>query len=108
MTKKATEDQLGQLHGKVAEVMTAALAQSETAAYLLSIPREENEKIPLDVILFLEKCKEVNPSLLTAATKFLKDNNISADPTTSTELSELEKTLASRQPSAKVSDVPIH
>lgn len=91
---KATEDALGVLHGKVAETMTAALDQSDRAASLLI---EFEEDLPHKVKRFLEEVREVNPSLLTSATKFLKDNNISCDAGEDEKLSELEDRLKKKR-----------
>ncbi len=94
---KATEDQLAVLHGKVAETMTAALDQADQAALLLSEYGKhvfkEGETLPSAILKFLRETKEVNPSLLTSATKFLKDNNISCEPVDDEKLSELEERL---------------
>lgn len=98
---KATEDQLAVLHGKVAETMTAALDQSDKANALLikysGHKFEEGESLPTDIMKFLEDTREVNPSLLTSATKFLKDNNISCDAADDEKLSELEERLKKKR-----------
>jgi len=98
---KATESQLATLHGKVAEVMTAALDQSDRAANLLDKYRSESfkegDKLPADILRFLEDTKEVNPSLLTSATKFLKDNNISCDASEDSRVSELQEKLRNKR-----------
>lgn len=89
---RATEDQLAQLHRKVAETMVAALDQSDRAGHLLAKYALE-DTLPRDVQKFLEDAREINPSLLTSATKFLKDNNISCDPGEDENLAELEDRL---------------
>lgn len=99
---KATEDVLSLLHGKVAETMIDALDQADRAAGLLI---KHGDDLPNDVIRFLEESREVNPSLLTSATKFLKDNNISCDPADDEQLSELEERL--KQKRNNVTSIPL-
>lgn len=97
---RATEQQLATLHGKVAESMTAALDNSSRAIYLLS----KHEDLPKDVKKFLMDASDVNPSLLTAITKFLKDNNISADMDQNNALSTLKDSLDRKK--ASVTKLP--
>lgn len=101
---KATEEQLAILHKKVAETMTDALDQADVAARL--IIKYKDGELPDDVVRFLENAREVNPSLLTSATKFLKDNNISCDPEESSEVKDLEARLkAKRQSKGNVTSI---
>jgi hypothetical protein len=97
---RATEDKLGVLHGSVADALLTSITQSSTAMTLLL----KHEELPDDVRKFLEDCSEVHPSLLTVATKFLKDNNISCDASEDSTLSELEAELKKNR-KRKVSDV---
>lgn len=90
----ATEAELGTLHRRVAETMIKALDQSEVASGLLI---KYPDDLPSDVVDFLESFVDVNPSLLTAATKFLKDNHISCDPEEDSALSELENKLQAKK-----------
>lgn len=100
---KATENQLGNLHNRVASVLVQALEQSDAAYKLL----EDYPDLPLKVKDFLEDLVDVNPAILTNATKFLKDNNITCDPSDSGELSELEKRLQSKRKSASITQIPL-
>jgi|TARA_R110000851_G_scaffold109020_2_gene230871 hypothetical protein len=103
---KATEDLLGELHGRVAKSIIDALEQSSTALWLLEKKRED-EPIPEDVKKFLYTISDVSPALLQAATKFLKDNSISCDASESDELDELKTQIAERrnQHKAKVAEL---
>lgn len=103
---KATETQLSILHARVAESMTNALEQSDIATSL--IERYKDLGLPHDIMKFLEDAATVNPSLLSAATKFLKDNNISCDASESSELSELEDRLKSKRQSVSTISVAEH
>jgi len=98
---RATEDKLGLLHGSVAEALITSISQSSRATALLI----KHEELPDDVRRFLEECSEVHPSLLTVATKFLKDNNISCDASEDESLSELQKELDKNRNKKKVSSV---
>lgn len=95
---KATETELSTLHRKVAESMISALDQSDRATrLLLKYVGGDEMVLPDDILRFLEEVKEVNPSLLTSATKFLKDNNISCDMGEDENLSELENRLKEKR-----------
>lgn len=102
---RATEDQLATLHGKVAETMTAALDQADRAASLLIKYATDDPGLPNDVKRFLEDTREINPSLLTSATKFLKDNNISCDPAEDSKLQELEGRLKAKRQQGSVTSI---
>lgn len=82
----ATEAQLGELHSKVAQVLSNALKVVEKAQtmYLES-------DVPLDVM------PEVSAPLLSVATKFLADNKITCTPDESSALSDLDKTLTDKR-----------
>lgn len=102
---KASEDKLGRLHGQVADALLTSIGQSDKAqALLVKFP----EELPDEVRRFLEDCSEVHPSLLTVATKFLKDNHISVDGEDSTELGELAKELKEKRAKGKVSSIEFH
>jgi len=87
-TKAATEEVLGELHGKVATVMTGALATIEKAqdAYLKA-------ESPTGA------APEVSAPLLGVITKFLNDNKITCVPAESTDMSDLAKRLANKRKS---------
>lgn len=103
---RATEDQLAKLHNKVAETMIAALDQADRAAHLLIKYTVDSEvELPSDIRGFLEDTQEINPSLLTSATKFLKDNNISCDPAEDEQLSDLEKRLKKKKTKGNVTEI---
>jgi hypothetical protein len=91
---KATDKVLGELHGKLAKSMLAALAASETAARLLE---DHGEELPGAVQAFLVKTADSNPALLTAVAKFLKDNSITCAIEDNDEMSELEQRLQNKK-----------
>lgn len=104
-TDRATDVLLGELHGRLAKAMLAGLRKSDRAEVLLAKYQEE---LPEDVVEFLEDLMEVNPALLTAVTKFLKDNAITCAVEDNEELTELERQLAERKKSIKNIKTPIY
>ena len=97
---KATEGQLSALHGRVAETLINTLDQADVASGLLI---KHDGELPNDVVNFLESVTQVHPSLLTVATKFLKDNNISVDAAEDGSLADLQKQLNKR---GSIADMP--
>lgn len=91
---KANDKELGELHGKLAKSMLAALNASETAKILLD---QYSHELPAEVVKFLLGHADANPSLLTAVAKFLKDNQITCAVSDSEEMSELEKRLKNKK-----------
>ena len=101
---KATDRLLGELHGRLAKSMLSALSASEQAEALLE---EYQDALPDSVVSFLSKTAGTNPSLLTAISKFLKDNDITCAIEDNVEMSELEERLENKR--KKVGNViPIH
>lgn len=92
---KATENELGELHSRLARAMKQALEASDEAVRLLE--NIDPEEVPAEVLVFIKKHAAANPSLLTAIAKFLKDNDITCAPSDSEELSELEETLSKKR-----------
>lgn len=112
MTKQtATDKELSKLHKKVAKAMLQQLDDAEEAQKLLDrkyFDDEENEVfIPEDVRMFLKKCVSASPALLTAITKFLKDNEITCQVDESDEMSDLQKRLANKQRKSVSNVIPI-
>lgn len=118
---KATDDTLAVLHGKVAEAMLSAITQSSKAVNLLVLyPRakaeiNEEDQVCLAEFMqqvrhFLDECTIVEPSMLQAITKFLKDNNITSDPSTDQGLKELREQLDEKTKSkrGRVGDIAIN
>lgn len=90
MTKSAgTEKQLAALHKKLTTSMLDALDTSDTAIILLG----KFPDLPDEVTEFLRNACDVNPALLTAVSKFLKDNDIKCPVEESKELNSLEQRL---------------
>ena len=94
MTKSAsTEKQLALLHKKLSATMLAALDSSDRALVLLS----EHPDLPEEVKDFLEEQCDVNPALLQAVSKFLKDNDITCPQDESTEVDALATRLQKKR-----------
>jgi hypothetical protein len=100
--KPAKAGELSALHSQVAKVMVNALNVIEVAQtnYLAA-----SDLLDEDAVADLPQPPEASPALLSVITKFLKDNQITAAPEESTELSELEQRLASKRSRKKVGNV---
>lgn len=92
---KATDKELGILHGKVATMMTKALDSAEEAEHLLD--KHLADDLPGDIIDYLEKQKASSPALFTAIAKFLKDNDITCQIEENPQMSELQTRLAHKR-----------
>lgn len=90
----ATENELSELHKKVAKALSDKLDSADQATSLLI---EHSDNLPEDVIEYLHKQSDASPALLTVITKFLKDNDITAVIDESKELSDLDKRLAEKR-----------
>lgn len=101
---KASEQALSELHGKLADTLSAALETSDKAQHLLNKYEASDKDIPFDIINFLRSLREVNPTMLTVVTKFLKDNNISCDGQSDDALEDLEAQLKSKR-KTKAADI---
>lgn len=100
---KASERELSALHGAVARSMQASLESTDVALGLLE--KYKDADLPGDIYKFLREASIVNPSLLTAITKFLKDNNISSDIEEDNALSALQNSL-NRKKTGTVTSIP--
>lgn len=89
-TNAASENELGKLHNKVAQVMSKALTNMEAAQDSFDATKE-------DAVY-----PEVNASLMSVITKFLNDNKITATPEDSESVSELAKTLQDKRANRRV------
>lgn len=83
----ATEKRLGELHQKVAEVLIEALEGEVLPGYT---DPETEEVIP-------DKKLAPSAAIIAAATKFLKDNEITCAPSENNALGELERKMAERR-----------
>lgn len=94
--KAATEETLGALHAKVAKVMANVLDVYETSqeVYLKLAEAAEND---VEVLANLPPAPEVSAPMLSAMTKFLNDNKISAEASAGETVSELAQKLQARQ-----------
>lgn len=95
---KASDKSLGQLHGKLAEVMLKSLTDSDVASELLDAYEDE---LPSDVIKFLQRVGNTNPALLTAVSKFLKDNDITCVIEDNNDMTELQRLLQQKKNARK-------
>lgn len=94
----ATQDLLSELHEQVAQSLSAALAVNVEAQNLLNRFRDE---LPAEVVVFLGGLVGTSPSLITAATKFLKDNNISCEESTTSAAMDLKGKLRAKKEQAR-------
>lgn len=96
MAKKsgASENELSELHKKLAQSFSKQLDQSDRASVLLS---EYGDELPEAVVSFLEDVSTVSPALLTAVAKFLKDNEITCVVEETEEMSELASILQNKR-----------
>jgi hypothetical protein len=99
---KASDKQLGELHGKLAKSMVRALDASDKAIVLLD---KYEDELPGEVVEYLTKQADANPALLTAVSKFLKDNAITCSIDDSEELSHLEQLLKTKPERKRVGNV---
>jgi hypothetical protein len=87
----ASEDALGSLHDKLATILTEALEGDELPGYTDKDPETGEETwVPP---------KRLPPSaaIITAAAKFLKDNNITCSVSTGNKMDELKKAAEKRE-----------
>lgn len=91
---KASDKELGGLHLQVARSFSRALEDTATATALLE---EHRDELPDAVIAFLERVSDPSPSLLAAAVKFLKDNDITCSISENEAMSDLEKRLQEKR-----------
>jgi hypothetical protein len=92
----ANEKALGALHAKITEVFQKVLARYEARLDVLDTinPADIEDEVLREI---MEDGAMPNPAMLSAITKFLKDNEISFDTEQLTELSDQERRLAERR-----------
>lgn len=92
----ATEQTLGNLHSKITAVFQRILERYE--ARLQAIEDIDPDDIQDEIVRELfDEAVMPNPAMLSAVTKFLKDNEISFDTEQLDELGETERRLAERR-----------
>ena len=90
----ATESSLSALHAQIARVMKRELDVYESAQnWFLKFGDTPYTTEDGETVEFPQP-PQMPPALLSAITKFLKDNDVTAVPEDSDELSELEQALA--------------
>lgn len=92
---KASESKLSELHGVVAEVLTAQVGRLEEETTF----NEEGEQVSTGVMVHT-----ASPATLAAAIKFLKDNSITCDIETNENMNNLRETLAKKQKHSRLTD----
>ena len=91
---KATQDQLNELHGVVARVLTDQLLYTEDETTF----NEDGEIVPTGNKRFI-----ASPSTVAAAIKLLKDNHTTADIANDENLTGLRDALAKKQRHSRLS-----
>ena len=92
----AKEQQLGALHAKITDVFIKVLARYE--ARLDALENVTTENITEEILdKLLEDGAMPNPAMLSAVTKFLKDNDIGFETEKLSELSDQERRLEERR-----------
>lgn len=87
----ANEHTLGKLHSHLARVFTKVLEKYERGMEAIdALPRDEVESELLEELM---KISEPNPAMLSAISKFLKDNDIGMDSDEVDQLNETERRL---------------
>ena len=82
--KKASEEQLAELHGALAEELTKRITKGETKIELVDCDGMVKEQ---------EIVQPVTAPTLSVARQFLKDNHIESDPANDSKLGDLVDTL---------------
>ena len=92
----AKETQLGKLHSRITEVFLKVLDRYE--ARLDVLDTVDRDKIEDEVLQeLLDDAALPNPAMLSAVTKFLKDNDIGFDTEKLADLSDQERRLKERR-----------
>lgn len=92
---KATDKKLGDLHGAVATVLTSQiLHQQEETVF-----DGDGEEVGTGKLVYT-----ATPATLAAAIKFLKDNQITCDIETDTNMNNLREALANKQRHSRLTD----
>lgn len=87
----ASENKLGALHEKVTEVLTMALDGDRIPGYTEEDPVTGEEVVVPDRVL------PPSAAIIAAATKFLKDNNITCAPSQDNAVGNLVEKLREKQ-----------
>lgn len=94
----ANEKALGSLHAKITAVFQKVLARYEARLDVLDTASEGKLELESEMLEELMADAAIpNPAMLSAITKFLKDNDISFDTEQLTALSDQERRLAERR-----------
>lgn len=97
----ASEEALGELHTKVAKVMTRALDQIDKAQDIFD---ENVDGADPEAAMR----PEVSPAMLSAITKFLADNKVTCNPAESENMSDLQRHLKNKKRRSVGNVVPMH
>lgn len=91
----ATEGTLGALHSQLARVFRLTLVKYERA--LEALDKDPSDEISNDLIEALVEMQEPNPAMLSAISKFLKDNEIGFDSEELENLNSTQRRLQERR-----------
>lgn len=100
MSKNAArESELGELHAKVAKVMSRAIDQIDRAQDLFDVQAKAYETLPPEELAVQAPIEppQLSAPLMGVMTKFLADNSITCAPEASEEMSGLAKALAEKK-----------
>lgn len=92
---KATESKLSALHSAVAVVLTDQLLQKEA---------KTDFDVDGNIVETGEEMFNASPATISAAIKFLKDNNITCDIEENKDMSNLREALSKKQRHSRLSD----
>lgn len=102
----ATEGALGRLHAQLAKVFCKVLEKYE--ADLSALESIDRDKIEEDMLSALMEIKEPNPAMLSAISKFLKDNDIGVDSQALEDLNSTARRLEERREARKKAGLSLH
>lgn len=88
----ATEKQLGAVHAMLARVFTKTLEKYEKQLDVLD--NLDRDTVAEDMLAVISELGEPNPAMLSAISKFLKDNDIGFDSEEVETLNSTERRLA--------------
>jgi len=92
---KANEERLGDLHGAVAQVLTAQISRQEED---MDFDAEGNEVSTGNMVYTAQ------PATIAAAIKFLKDNQITCDVEVDENINNLRESLAKKQRHSRLTE----
>lgn len=101
----ATENTLGALHSQLARVFGLTLRKYEKM--MDALEADVSDDIGEDLIAALVEMQEPNPAMLSAISKFLKDNDIGMDSEEVEKLNATERRLQDRREARKKAGISL-